>query len=121
MIATGTSSTRSELVPFNLRPLKRLPNPTGEQFCLFHPGDTRSRAELISQLGQTFDGVISTDDYSVYNGYTVKAQQKCLAHLRRHFKKVIKLNHGNNPILGQAFIDLIDVGEAFPKGSFRPT
>jgi len=86
---------------------------TGEQFCLFHPGDTRSRAELISQLGQTFDGVISTDDYSVYNGYTVKAQQKCLAHLRRHFKKVIKLNHGNNPNLGQAFIDLID--EAFAQ------
>jgi transposase len=86
---------------------------TGQQFCLFHPGDTRSRAELISLLGESFDGVISTDDYSVYNGYTVKAQQKCLAHLRRHFKKVIKLNHGNNPALGQAFIDLID--EAFAQ------
>ncbi len=86
---------------------------TGQKFCLFHPGDTRSRAELISQLGETFDGVISTDDYSVYNGYPVKAQQKCLAHLRRHFKKVIKLNHGNNPVLGQAFLDLID--EAFAQ------
>jgi len=30
---------------------------------------------------------------------------------RRHFKKVIKLGHGNNPALGKAFLDLID--EAF--------
>ncbi len=49
----------------------------------------------------------------VYNGYPVKAQQKCLAHLRRHFKKVVKLGHGNNQALGQAFLDLID--EAFEK------
>ena len=49
----------------------------------------------------------------VYNGYPVKAQQKCLAHLRRHFKKVVKLGHGNNPALGQAFLDLID--EAFDQ------
>lgn len=24
---------------------------TGQKFCLFHPGDTRSRAELLAQLG----------------------------------------------------------------------
>ena len=41
------------------------------------------------------------------------AQQKCLAHLRRHFKKVVKLGHANNPVLGQAFLDLID--EAFTQ------
>jgi len=57
----------------------------GQDFCLFHPGDTRSPAELVEQLGEEFDGVISSDDFSVYNGYPVKAQQKCLAHLRRHF------------------------------------
>ncbi len=84
-----------------------------DEFCLFHAGDTRSRAELEQQLGTAFNGVISTDDYSVYNGYPVKAQQKCLAHLRRHFKKVVKLGHGNNPALGQAFLDLID--EAFTQ------
>lgn len=86
---------------------------TGQKFCVFHPGDTRSRAELIAQLGESFDGVLSTDDYSVYNGYSVKAQQKCLAHLRRHFKKVVKLKSGNNSALGQAFLDLID--EAFDQ------
>ena len=86
---------------------------TGQKFCLFHAGDTRSRAELVAQLGESFNGVLNTDDYSVYNGYKVIAQQKCLAHLRRHFKKVLKLNHGNNRVLGQAFIDLID--EAFAQ------
>ncbi len=30
------------------------------------------------------------------------------AHLRRHFKKVIQLGHGNNPQVGQVFLDLID-------------
>ncbi|NEO91190.1 MAG: transposase [Moorea sp. SIO3G5] len=35
---------------------------TGQKFCVFHPGDTRSRAELIAQLGESFDGVLSTDD-----------------------------------------------------------
>jgi len=33
------------------------------------------------------------------------------AHLRRHFKKVANLSHGNNPVLGQVFLILIE-----PKG-----
>ena len=86
---------------------------TGQSFCVFHPGDTRSRAELVTQLGESFEGVLSTDDYSVYNGYSAQAQQKCLAHLLRHFKQVVKLNHGNNPALGEAFIELIE--EAFAQ------
>jgi transposase len=84
---------------------------TGQKFCLFHAADTRSRKELEVMLGTEFRLILSSDDFSVYNGYQVSGQQKCLAHLRRHFKKVIKLGHGNNPILGQAFLDLID--EAF--------
>jgi transposase len=80
----------------------------GVGFCLFHAGDTRSRAELERLLGMSFAGVLSSDDFSVYNGYPVSAQQKCLAHLKRHFNKVFKLKHGNNPQLAQVFIDLID-------------
>lgn len=82
------------------------------EFCLFHAGDTRSRAELEQQLGDSFDGVFSSDDFNVYNGYSVKAQQKCLALSRRHFKKVIKLGLVFNAVLGQAFLDLIDEAEA---------
>jgi transposase len=80
-------------------------------FCLFTAADTRSRAELEAILGTKYTGVISSDDFSVYNGYPVFAQQKCLAHLRRHFKKLIQLPGLHNQAIGEAFVDLID--EAF--------
>ena len=51
------------------------------------------KAELEAILGTEYNGVLSSDDYSVYNGYNVKAQQKCLAHLRRHFLRLVKLRH----------------------------
>lgn len=92
----------------------------GVGFCVFHAADTRSRAELETLLGHSFAGVLSSDDFSVYNGYAVGAQQKCLAHLRRHFKKVSKLKHGNNSQLAQVFLDLIDA--AFEAhGQWRET
>jgi transposase len=81
------------------------------EFCLFTAADTRSRAELEAILGTQYFGVISSDDYSVYNGYQAFAQQKCLAHLRRHFKKLIQLPGLHNQAIGEAFVDLID--EAF--------
>ena len=84
---------------------------TGKNFCLFHAADTRSRAELETMLGSEFAGVLSSDDFSVYNGVLVGSQQKCLAHLRRHFKKVLLLSHGNNTVVASAFLELID--EAF--------
>jgi transposase len=81
------------------------------EFCLFTAADTRSRAELETILGAKYTGVLSSDDFSVYNGYTVFAQQKCLAHLRRHFKKLILIPGLHNQVIGETFVDLID--EAF--------
>ena len=81
------------------------------EFCLFTAADTRSRAELEAILGVQYQGVIISDDYSVYNGYQAVSQQKCLAHLRRHFKKLIQLPGLHNQAIGKAFVDLID--EAF--------
>jgi transposase len=69
---------------------------SGEGFCLFHAADTRGRVELETMLGTEFAGVLSSDDFSVYNGCQVQAQQKCLAHLLRHFKKVLALPGKNN-------------------------
>lgn len=88
---------------------------TGKIFCLFDAADTRSRAELETMLGNEFAGVLSFDDFSagrvtrhaVYNGCQVGAQQKCLAHLRRHFKRVLKITHGNNTIVATAFLALM--------------
>lgn len=85
---------------------------SGEGFCLFHAADTRGRVELETMLGKEFAGVLSSDDFSVYNGAKVAAQQKCLAHLRRHFKKVLLLGgNNNNAEVAQIFLSLID--EAF--------
>lgn len=80
-------------------------------FCLFQAADTRARAELEAILGTEYRGVLSSDDYSVYNGYNVQGQQKCLAHLRRHFAQLMKLPGLNNQPIGEAFVSLID--EAF--------
>ena len=61
------------------------------------------RAELIAVLGSEYSGVLSSDDFNVYNGYAVTAQQKCLAHLRRHFKRLLKLPGKYNQVIGQTF------------------
>ncbi len=84
-----------------------------ESFCLFHAAGTRSRDELKAMLGDDFDGVLSSDDFSVYNGYEVTAQQKCLAHLRRHFKRVVHQGSGHNQKAGRRFLTLID--QAFKR------
>lgn len=85
---------------------------SGQGFCLFHAADTRGRVELETMLGTEFAGVLSSDDFSVYNGCSVQAQQKCLAHLLRHFKRVLKLpGKNNNANVATVFIELIN--EAF--------
>jgi transposase len=84
---------------------------SGEGYALYRGADTRSRAELESVLGESYGGVLCSDDYSVYNGYAVARQQKCLAHLRRHFKALLKLTLKSQQEIGRVFIRLID--EAF--------
>jgi len=95
-------------------------NISGEGFCLFHAGDTRSRQELEFLLGKSFEGVLISDDFSVYNGYPASAQQKCLAHLLRHFKQVEKLKMPRQGELAQVFLALLT--EAFANHrSYRET
>jgi transposase len=86
-------------------------NVSGKGFCLFHAGDTRSRKELEYLLGKSFQGVLISDDFSVYNGYPASAQQKCLAHLLRHFKQLEKLKIPKQAELAQVFLTLLT--EAF--------
>ncbi|AGY57936.1 IS66 family transposase [Gloeobacter kilaueensis] len=83
-----------------------------ERLSLFHAGQTRSRLELRGRLGERFCGTLVSDDFSAYNGYQVQAQQKCLAHLRRHFKK-LALHPAEPAGIGAVFIELID--EAFKR------
>jgi len=86
---------------------------SGEGYSLFHAADTRSRRELEQLLGERYDGVLISDDFSVYNGYPAAGQQKCLAHLRRHFKRLTQLKLPDQKQLGEAFLALID--EAFAR------
>lgn len=86
---------------------------SGPGYALFRGADTRSRLELVAVLGESFEGVLSSDDFSVYNGYTAQNQQKCLAHLRRHFKQLLKLTTKSQREIGEVFIALID--EAFAQ------
>ena len=85
----------------------------GVDFCLFHAGDTRARKELETVLGTHYGGVLISDDFSVYNGYPVVGQQKCLAHLRRHFRRLFDTNGKHNRVIAQTFLKLID--EAFSQ------
>lgn len=84
---------------------------THPNFCLFHAADTRGRVELETLLGKEFNGVLVSDDFSVYNGYPASAQQKCLAHFRRHLKKLIKFDNKVQATIGKTFLSLVD--EAF--------
>ena len=79
----------------------------GERFCLFHSGDTRGRKELEGVLGSSYGGVIISDDFSVYNSYPARGQQKCLAHLLRHFKRLFKTKGKHNQDIAQVFLGLI--------------
>ena len=89
-------------------------------FCLFRAGDTRSRGEIEDQLGSQYPGVIISDDFNVYNGYPLRAQQKCLAHLRRHCQRLLKTPGQNNQSIGLALTKLVD--EAFEQHRrFRET
>ena len=56
----------------------------------------------------------------MYNGYPASAQQKCLAHLLRHFKQVEKLKIAKQVELAQVFLTLLT--EAFTNHrSYRQT
>jgi transposase len=57
--------------------------------------------------------VLISDDFSVYNGYPARGQQKCLAHLRRHFQRLSQTPGKNNRVIAQTFLKLID--EAFEQ------
>jgi transposase len=50
-----------------------------EQLSLFQAADTRSRQEVETRLGSSFEGCLVSDDFRVYNGYAATTQQKCLA------------------------------------------
>lgn len=57
---------------------------TSEEVCVMFLAPTRSSAEVKSLLGETFDGILSSDCWSAYNPQQASAKQKCLAHIGRN-------------------------------------
>ncbi|NEP54066.1 MAG: hypothetical protein F6K65_36860 [Moorea sp. SIO3C2] len=72
------------------------------------PGTLVQEPNLNIYVGLVLQESSVPTNKRVYNGYEVAAQQKCLAHLRRHFQQVARLKQPHQLRLGQAFIELID-------------
>jgi len=64
----------------------------GNEDLAYFQIDTSRSGEVSRQiLGDSFDGILSTDCYGGYEKHRAKAKQKCLAHLRRTAKDWLEL------------------------------
>ena len=61
--------------------------------------DPSRRLKVVKQvLGETFQGVLIADFLAVYNKYDAKAIQRCLVHLLREIRKMLKI-WGDDPFI----------------------
>lgn len=59
-----------------------------DDLAFFHINRHRSSQVAQSILGNSFDGVLTTDGYAAYNAVNPKDRQTCLAHLIRKSKEI---------------------------------
>jgi transposase len=59
-----------------------------DDLAFFHINRHRSSEVAQSILGNSFDGILTTDGYAAYNAVNPKDRQTCLAHLIRKSKEV---------------------------------
>lgn len=64
----------------------------------------RSQAVCEQLLGKTFDGIVSSDRFSAYNGLNLEGRQLCWAHLKRDFTRIAQRT-GVSGELGQALLE----------------
>lgn len=62
---------------------------SNETYFMIHP--TRGEAALDEFFKDYFDGVLVSDFYAAYNSVECRASQKCLVHLLRELKNILKL------------------------------
>lgn len=63
----------------------------------------RARSSALSLLGKNYTGLVVSDRYSVYNGWTVEQRQVCWAHLKRDFKRMAERS-GASKEIGEALL-----------------
>jgi transposase len=72
------------------------------KICISHIDESRGQKVVEQILGTDYDGVLISDFYAAYNKITTKAKQRCLVHLLRDLKKVIKYWHDDAEVLRYA-------------------
>jgi len=63
---------------------------SNKKICLTHTDLSRGQKVVEDMLGKEYKGTLISDFLSAYNKIAAKAKQKCLVHILRDLKKVIK-------------------------------
>jgi hypothetical protein len=71
---------------------------SSRRLALVHIDPSRSLKVLKGLLGETFRGILIADFLGVYNKYKAKAIQRCLVHLLRELRKMLKV-WGDDPFI----------------------
>jgi len=72
---------------------------SNKKVCVTHIDKSRGQKVVEEFIGDTFLGVILSDFLSAYNKVKAKAKQRCLVHLLRDLKKVLRYWHDDQEVL----------------------
>lgn len=72
---------------------------SNKKICITHIDKSRGQKVVEAVLGKEYEGVLISDFLSAYNKVATKAKQRCLIHLLRDLKKVIRYWHDDKQVL----------------------
>ena len=72
---------------------------SNKKVCISHIDKSRGQKVIEGLIGEKFLGVIISDFLSAYNKVKAKAKQRCLVHLLRDLKKVLRYWHDDEEVL----------------------
>lgn len=72
---------------------------SNKKVCVSHIDKSRGQAVVDKIIGDTYDGVLITDFLSAYNKIGARAKQRCLVHILRDLKKVMKYWHDDREVM----------------------
>lgn len=72
---------------------------SNKKICISHIDESRGQKVVRKILGDHYDGTLITDFLSAYNKIITKAKQRCLVHLLRDLKKVLRYWHDDEEVV----------------------
>ena len=72
---------------------------SNKKISITHIDESRGQKVVEAVLGKDYDGILISDFLSAYNKVDAKAKQRCLIHLLRDLKKVIRYWHDDKQVL----------------------